>query len=108
MAFSKLKDALTSAPILHPHIWGEPFELMCDASNYAVGVVLGQRVDKKPHVIYYASHTLSYAQLNYAVTEKEFLAVIFSFEKFHSYPIGSHVIVYTCLLYTSPSPRDQA
>lgn len=72
-AFTKLKEALTTAPIIHPPIWGEAFELMCDASDYAVGVVLGQRVDKKPHVIYYASHTLNDAQLNYSVTEKEFL-----------------------------------
>jgi len=68
---------------------------MRDASNYAIGVVLRQRLDKKPHVIYYASHTLNDAQLNYTVTKKEFLAVIFSFEKFRPYLIGSHVIVYT-------------
>ena len=60
-----------------------------------LGLVLGQRVDKKPHVLYYASHTLNDAQLNYTVTEKEFLAVIFGFEKFRSYLIGSRVIVYT-------------
>jgi len=95
VAFTKLKEALTSAPVLHPLIWGEPFELMCDASHYAVGVVLGHRVDKKPHVIYYASHTLNDAQLNYTMTEKEFLAVIFRFEKFRPHLIGSHVIVYT-------------
>ena len=59
MAFTKLKEALISAPILHPPLWGESFELMRDASGYAVGVVLGQRVDKKPHVIHYASHTLN-------------------------------------------------
>jgi len=41
VAFTKLKEALTSAPVFHPPIWGEPFELMCDASDYAVGVVLG-------------------------------------------------------------------
>ena len=41
VAFTKLKEALTSALVLHPPIWGEPFELMCDASDYAVGVVLG-------------------------------------------------------------------
>ena len=52
---------------------------MCDASDYAVGVVLGQRVDKKLNVIYYASKTLDGAQRNYATTEKEFLAVIFCF-----------------------------
>ena len=91
MAFSKLKETLTSAPILHPPIWGEPFELMCDASDYTVRVVLGQCVDKKPYVIYYASHTLSDAQLNYTVTEKELLAVIFAFEKFHSWSL---VIIY--------------
>jgi len=94
VAFLKLKEALTSAPVLHPPIWGDPFELMCDASNYAIGVVLGQRVDKKPHIIYFASHTLNDAQLNYAVTEKEFLAVIFVLEKFRAYLIGSHVVVY--------------
>jgi len=85
---------LTSAPVLHPPIWGEPFELMCDVSNYAVGVVLGQRVDKKPHVIYYASCTLNDAPLNYTVTEKEFLIVIFGIGKFRPYLTGSHVIVY--------------
>jgi len=47
-AFSKLKKALTSAPILHPAIWGKPFEWMCNASDYATGVVLGQCIDKKP------------------------------------------------------------
>ena len=93
-AFSKLKQALTSAPVLHPPIWGEPFELMCNASDSAIEVVLGQHINKKPHVIYYVSHSLNDAQLNYTVTKKEFLAVIFGFEKFRSYLIGSHVIVY--------------
>ena len=68
---------------------------MCDASEYAIEVVLGQRIDRKPHVVYYASHTLNDAQLNYIVTEKEFLVVIFSFKKFRRYLIRSHVIVYT-------------
>jgi len=82
VAFSKLKEVLTSTPILHHPIWGEPFELMCDAYNFAVGVVLGQCVDKKPHVIYYANHTLNDVQLNYSVIEKEFLVIIFGYEKF--------------------------
>jgi len=68
---------------------------MYDASDYAIRVVLGQHVYKKPHVIYYASHTLNDAQLNYTVAKKEFLVVIIGFEKFRSYLIGSHVIVYT-------------
>jgi len=80
VAFTKFKDALTSAPVLYPPIWEELFELMCDASDYTVGVVLGQHVDKKFHVIYYVSHTLNDTQLNYAVIEKEFFAVIFGLE----------------------------
>jgi hypothetical protein len=94
-AFDRLKQALTSAPVLHPPVWGEPFELMCDASDYAVGVVLGQRIDKLSRVICYASHTLNEAQAHYTITEKEFLAVVFAFEKFRAYLIGSHVIVYS-------------
>ncbi|KAJ4724585.1 Transposon Ty3-I Gag-Pol polyprotein [Melia azedarach] len=68
---------------------------MCDASDYALGAVLGQRRNKNLHVIYYASKTLTDAQLNYATTEKELLAVVFAFDKFRSYLIGSKVIVYT-------------
>ncbi|KAH9680863.1 hypothetical protein KPL71_026717 [Citrus sinensis] len=55
VAFEKLKQLLTSSPIIQPPNWSLPFELMCDASDYAVGAVLGQRVDRIPHVIYYAS-----------------------------------------------------
>jgi hypothetical protein len=68
---------------------------MCDASNYAVGVVLGQRVHKLPHVIYYVSRTLNDAQLNYSTTKKELLAVIFALDKFRSYLLGSKVIIYS-------------
>jgi hypothetical protein len=55
---------------------------MCDTSDYAVGAVLGQRIDKLPHVIYYASQTLNDGQLNYLTTEKELLAVVFALDKF--------------------------
>ena len=61
---------------------------MCDASNYAIGTVLGQRFDKQPHVIYYSSRTLSDAQMNYSSMEKEFLAGVFALEKFRFYLIG--------------------
>ncbi|CAL2256490.1 unnamed protein product [Prunus armeniaca] len=94
-AFNTLKRELTSAPIIMALDWSLPFELMCDASDYAIGVGLGQRVNKLPHVIYYASRTLNDAQLNYSTTEKELLAVVFSLEKFRSYLIGSKVIVYS-------------
>jgi hypothetical protein len=68
---------------------------MCDASDYAVGAVLGQRVEKLPHVIYYASKTLHDAQLNYSTIEKELLAVVFALDKFRSYLLGSKVLVYS-------------
>lgn len=68
---------------------------MCDASDYVVRVVLGQRIYKKPHIIYYVFYTLSEAQVNCPLTEKEFLVVVFRFKKFKSYLIGSHVIVLT-------------
>ncbi|CAL2228629.1 unnamed protein product [Prunus armeniaca] len=73
-AFNKLKELLTSAPIIQPPDWNFPFELMCDALDYAVGAVLGQKVHNVPHAIYYASRTLNDAQLNYSTTEKELLA----------------------------------
>jgi hypothetical protein len=68
---------------------------MCDASDYAVGMDLGQRKEGRVHAVYYASKTLNGAQLNYATTETELLAVVFAFEKFRSYIANSKVIVYT-------------
>jgi hypothetical protein len=80
-AFQTLKSALVSPPIIQPPDWNRPFEIMCDASDYAVGAVLGQRKEGRVHAVYYASKTLNEAQLNYATTEKELLAVVFAFEK---------------------------
>ena len=73
-AFDKLKIMLVSPPIMRLPNWNLPFEIMCDASDYAIGAVLRQREDKKAFVIYYASKTLDSAQTNYTTTEKEFLA----------------------------------
>ncbi|CAM8880537.1 unnamed protein product [Rhodiola kirilowii] len=94
-AFEKLKKALVSAPIVRPPNWDLPFELMCDASDYAIGAVLGQRIDKRLHVVYYVSKVLDNAQKNYTTTEKELLAVVYAFEKFRPYLAGSKTIVYT-------------
>ncbi|KAI5334521.1 hypothetical protein L3X38_024654 [Prunus dulcis] len=93
-AFNTLNKLLTSALIIQASDWDLPFELMCDASDYALGAILGQRKDKLPYVIYYASRTLNDAQLNYSTTEKELLAVIFALEKFRSYLVSSKVIIY--------------
>jgi hypothetical protein len=70
---------------MKPPNWSLPFEIMCDASDFAVGPVLGQRVGKLPHVIFYASKTMMDAQVNYTTTEKELLAVVFALDKFRSY-----------------------
>ena len=59
LSFDTLKSMLTTAPIIQPSDWSLPFELMCDASQYAVGAILGQRSGKCSHVIYYTSKTLS-------------------------------------------------
>lgn len=95
VAFDKLIGMLTSAPIMQPPDWNLPFEIMCDASDYAIGAVLGQRRDKKPYVIHYASRTLNSAQMNYSTTEKELLAVVFALDKFRAYLVGSPIVVFT-------------
>ncbi|RVW33565.1 Retrovirus-related Pol polyprotein from transposon opus [Vitis vinifera] len=80
-SFEELKQFLTTAPIVRAPNWKLPFEVMCDASDLAMGAVLGQREDGKPYVIYYASKTLNEAQRNYTTTEKELLAVVFALDK---------------------------
>ena len=80
IAFYTLKTALISAPIIQPPDWKLPFEIMCDASDYAVGAVLGQCRDKQHYAISYASKTLTGPQLNYATMEKELLAVVFAMD----------------------------
>ena len=90
-----LKRALVTALIIQPPDWKAPFEIMCDASDYAVGAVLGQTKDRKHHAISYASKTLTGLQLNYSTTEKELLAVVFAIDKFRSYLVGAKVIIYT-------------
>nr|GEY62277.1 reverse transcriptase domain-containing protein [Tanacetum cinerariifolium] len=72
-----------------------PFKLMCDASDYAVGAVLGQRIEKHFRPIHYASKTMNQAKANYITTEKEMVAVVYAFEKFRSYLIMNKSIVYT-------------
>nr|GEZ20675.1 reverse transcriptase domain-containing protein [Tanacetum cinerariifolium] len=72
-----------------------PFELMCNASDFAIGEVLGKRQDKHFRPIHYASKTMTEAESNYTTTEKEMLAMVYAFEKFRSYLIMNKSIVYT-------------
>nr|CAN61848.1 hypothetical protein VITISV_016506 [Vitis vinifera] len=94
-SFEELKKFLTTAPIVRAPNWKLPFEVMCDASDLAMGAVLGQREDGKPYVIYYASKTLKEAQRNYTTTEKELLAIVFALDKFRAYLVGSIIVVFT-------------
>lgn len=94
-AFNMLKDKLTTAPIIMAPNWNFPFELMCDASDYALGAVLGQKINGKMHVIYYASKTMNESQLNYTTIEKELLAIVFALDKFRPYLLGYKVIVHS-------------
>ena len=89
-----LKKALTTAPVVQPPDWNLPFEIMCDASDFAVGAILGQIVDKKLNIIHYASKTLDSVQRNYATIEKEFLAIVFACDKFRQYIVDSKVTIH--------------
>ena len=74
--------------------WQLPFKVMCDANDFAIGVVQGQREDGKPYVIYYVSKTLNEVQINYITTEKELLVVVFALDKFRAYLVGSFIVVF--------------
>ncbi|GJR88569.1 reverse transcriptase domain-containing protein [Tanacetum coccineum] len=90
-----LKKKLTEAPILVVPDWNLPFELMCDASDFAIGAVIGQRKMKHFQPIHYASKTMTEAQIHYTTTKKEMLAIVYAFEKFRPYLVLSKSIVYS-------------
>ncbi|GJS67254.1 reverse transcriptase domain-containing protein [Tanacetum coccineum] len=69
-AFETLKMKLTQAPILVAPDWDLPFEIMCDASDFAVRAVLGQHKTKHFQPVHYASKTMTEAQAHYTTTTK--------------------------------------
>nr|GEV96332.1 reverse transcriptase domain-containing protein [Tanacetum cinerariifolium] len=93
--FQTLKRKLTKASILIAPDWDLPFELMCDASDFAIGAVLGQRQENHFRPIHYASKMMTEAESNYTTTEKEMLVVVYTFKNFRSYLIMNKSIVYT-------------
>ncbi|GKC89949.1 reverse transcriptase domain-containing protein [Tanacetum coccineum] len=93
--FETLKKKLIEAQILIAPYWDLPFELMCDASDFSIGAVLGQRHEKHFRPIHYASKTMTEVESHYTMTEKEMLAVVYAFDKFRSYLILNKSIVYT-------------
>ena len=94
-AFEEIKSKLVIASIMATLDWNKDFEIMCDASDNAMGAVLGQRIDKPFRAIYYASKTFNEAQENYLTKEKNMLAMVFSCENFRPYILGSHVLIHT-------------
>ena len=94
-AFSILKDKLVSDPIVVAPDWDLPLDLIYNASDYAIEAVLGQKKYRIFQVIHYASRTLNDAQLNYATTKMELLAIVSAFDKFRPFLIGNKVIVHT-------------
>ena len=92
-SFNLWKEKWTTTPIRVAPDWTFPFELMCDASDFVVGAVLGQKKNQCFQLIYYTSKTLNDAQENYTTTKKELLAIVFTFDKFHSYLVLSKTVV---------------
>nr|GEY93316.1 reverse transcriptase domain-containing protein [Tanacetum cinerariifolium] len=94
-AFETLKKKLTEALIIVVPDWNLPFELICNASDFVIGVVLGQQKPKHFQPIHYANKTMTEAQIHYTTTKKELLVVVYAFEKFCPYLVLSKSIVYT-------------
>lgn len=91
--FNRLKEKLISAPIFASLGWLLLFELMCDATDFAIGAILGQCINKDLHTIYYATKTMNESQANYATTVKELLAIVSAMDKLRSYLMGARVVV---------------
>ena len=89
-SFEEIKSRLVEAPIMAKPDWTKEFEIMCDASDYSMRAVLGQKTGKMFRAIYYARKTFNEAQENYSTTEKEMLAMVFASEKFRPYRIPCH------------------
>ena len=94
-SFEEIKSRLVEAPIMAKPDWNREFEIMCDASDFAMGAVLGQKAEKVFKAIYYASKTFNETQENYSTIEKKMVAIVSACEKFRPYILGYHVIIHT-------------
>jgi transposase InsO family protein len=95
-AFEKLKECLTSPPVLGYPDFGKPFILHTDASCQGLGAVLYQEIDGRERVISYASRGLSKSERNYPAHKLEFLALKWAVtSKFHDYLYGNEFVVFT-------------
>ena len=94
-SFEEIKSILVEAPIMEKPDWNREFEIMCDASDFAMRAVLRQKAEKVFKAIYYARKTFNEAKENYSTTEKEMLAIVFVCENFRPHILGFHVIIHT-------------
>ena len=90
-AFSKIKELITTAPVLKYYHASEPVEGQGDASATGLGFVLIQN----DHPVTYASRTLTKAERNYSQIEKELLAQMFGLENNHHYVYGRKITLWT-------------
>jgi hypothetical protein len=94
-AFETLKFKLSVAPVLRGPNWALPFHISTNSYDTAIGGALGKKIDHQSYAIYFVSKNLSPGELNYTVTENEFLAVVHAINKFHHCIIGYKVFVPT-------------
>lgn len=94
-AFSILKNALITSPILQYPDYTKEFHVTCDASEVALGAVLSQEYDGFELPIVYASRTTNSAEKNYSAIEKELLAIVWGIEQFRPYVFGRNFVVFT-------------
>ena len=94
-AFIRLKEALSSTPILGMPTANDVFYLDTDASDIGLGAVLSQKQGEREVVIAYASRVLTNSERNYDVTKRELLAVVFGLKTFRQYLLGRHFVVRT-------------
>ena len=113
-SFDRLKSVLTTSPVLAYPAVEKPFVLETDASVHRLGAVLSQKQpDGFVHPVAFASHSLTATETNYGITELETLAVVWSFQNFHSYFYRNKVTVYTdhtaikAVLTTSTVPLQE-
>ena len=93
-ALDDLKLKLFDTPILRGPNWTLPFHISTNAYHSALGVLLGQKEGQQHYAIYFINKNLTPAKLNYAFTEKEFLAVIYAINKFHHYITGYDIFIH--------------
>jgi len=93
--FENLKTKISKAPILRGPNWKLPFHISTDASDTSLGAILGKK-DLVPYAIYHTSKNLTRPiELNYTVTEKEFLVVVHAINQFKHYIIGYETFIHT-------------